>query len=280
VPSTTRPLLALLALGGCATGSQDAAELAAGVDLTRSLQLLVPLYQYPDPGATTYRWDDVAAAAARVPVVAIVNPHSGPGNGPPDENYQAAMRELRDAGVPMLGYVYTRYGERPLPEVLGDIDLYRQHFELAGIFVDEAASAASALPYYRALQQRIEAGFGAAALVVNSRSDADEAYLREPVCDVAVIFEDTGAVWQRRPPDTAAVQPADSRSAVLIHSVPGAAEMRRLVTEAAVRGVEYVYVTDDQLDGGDGNPWNGVPSYLGAEVDFVEYLNETRLAPR
>src|SRR5687767_1682309 len=74
------------------TGMQQAdAAAAAGI--------MVPLYTYP--GGT---WDTVIETKndhPDVPVVAIVNPASGPG-GSRDSNYVSGIEELKDAGVIVL----------------------------------------------------------------------------------------------------------------------------------------------------------------------------------
>jgi hypothetical protein len=46
------------------------------------LRIMIPLYIYPSwYSPALYVWDDVAAAASRVPVTAIINPHNGPNGG-------------------------------------------------------------------------------------------------------------------------------------------------------------------------------------------------------
>ena len=76
--------------------------------------------------------------------VAIV---TGADSGPPDPNsrdilqYDAAFKQLSDAGVGLAGYVSTKYGARPLADVTADIRAwYDQHSgQISGIFLDEYA---------------------------------------------------------------------------------------------------------------------------------------------
>ena len=113
------------------------------------IELLVPLYSYPawyDP--TNYIWSSVAAAAGQVPVTAVINPNNGPDGGPPNADYLAGLNDLRSADVTILGYVYTTYGARSLAAVQSDIDLYDQHFNIDGIFVDEVSTSTNQLGYY------------------------------------------------------------------------------------------------------------------------------------
>ena len=132
------------------------------------VRILVPLYSYPAWYApAAYVWDDVAAAAARVPVTAIINPDSGPGGGPPNSDYEHGLAELRAAGVVLLGYVATGYGARPAADVKADIDLYDAYFDVAGIFLDEADNTTNGLAYYADLYAYIHARSNLHEVVVN-----------------------------------------------------------------------------------------------------------------
>ena len=90
-----RPLWLLSAAGIWLAGAGSAPAAAA------DLRILLPLYSYPTwYDAQAYLWDDVAAAAARAPIVAIVNPDSGPGGGPPNDDYAHGLADLGAAGLP------------------------------------------------------------------------------------------------------------------------------------------------------------------------------------
>ena len=83
-------------------------------------------------------------AKAGASAVAIV---TGADSGPPDPNsrdiltYDAAFKQLSDAGVGLAGYVSTSYGARPQADVIADIRAwYDQHSgQMSGIFLDEFA---------------------------------------------------------------------------------------------------------------------------------------------
>src|SRR5579883_1192685 len=68
--------------------------------------VMIALYTYP--GQT---WDTVIQAKnanPAVPVVAIINPSNGPGSY--DPNYASGITSLKQAGIIVLGYVFTGYG--------------------------------------------------------------------------------------------------------------------------------------------------------------------------
>ena len=69
----------------------------------------------------------------------------------------AAVNSFRAAGGRVIGYVYSSYTDRPLQQVLDDIDRYDDWYNIDGIFVDEMANTGPAerLNYYkRHLQSR------------------------------------------------------------------------------------------------------------------------------
>ncbi|MCG3148080.1 MAG: hypothetical protein PCFJNLEI_01522 [Verrucomicrobiae bacterium] len=237
------------------------------------VRLLVPLYSYPSwYNPATYLWDDVAQAARQVPVTAIINPNNGPNGGPPNSDYVAGLAELRTNGVTILGYVYTSYGGRDTNLVKADIDLYDQHYNIDGIFLDEVAAGTDKLTYYGQLYDYIKSRPHLRHVVTNPGTHMDEAYLSRPATDTSVIFEnDTG--WNTYVP-SAYVSAYDSRRfAMLVYSVGTAGAMRSNIARAVHRNLAYVYVTND----GGANPWDSLPAYWPEEIAYVRSLRELRI---
>jgi len=117
---------------------------------------LVPLYTY-DVG----EWEKVADMADRGDVIAVINPASGPS----DEFVPAVaslIAFLKANDISVLAYVPTGYGERPLEEVVGDVERYKAFYadkglEIDGIFFDEVGDNES---YYLLLEEEArERGF-------------------------------------------------------------------------------------------------------------------------
>lgn len=122
----------------------------SGTGCSAKPKLLVPLYTYPGES-----WDAVVAGASKVETVAIINPNSGPGLTP-DASYKTYMTKMDNAGVSMVGYVYTSYGARPIAAVKADINIYATEFPLVeGIFLDETAATDDKLAYYQELHKYI-----------------------------------------------------------------------------------------------------------------------------
>ncbi len=243
------------------------------------LEIMIPLYLYPewwDPAS--YAWDEVAAANQQAPVTAIINPNNGPDGGPPNEDYQYGLQELQAAGVGMIGYVYTLYGERPLAEVKQDVDLYNVHFSaygVTGIFVDEVpprghANSGPKLAYYQELYAYIHSRSDLEWVVLNPGAPIAKRYLDEGAGDTAVIFEDHSALWPPYQPDPWVRNYPAERFALLIHEVPDIETARSHIDLAVARNIRYLYLTND---GADGNPWDELPSFWEEEVAYVAQLN-------
>ena len=105
--------------------------------------LVVPAYQYPTLGTL---WADLADAAPRVPVIAILNPGNGPGTLV-DPTYTAAVGALRAAGGKVYGYVYgyvySSYTTRADSAVQADAARFLSFYPLDGFFVDEVTADAA-----------------------------------------------------------------------------------------------------------------------------------------
>ena len=245
-----------------------AAALSPALTLAASLRLLVPAYFYP--GEDAGGWAALADAAARVPVTAVLNPDSGPGAAP-DAEYLAAVNALRAAGGQVIGYVATGYGERPLHEVIAEIETYRTRYPLDGWFLDEMADTATPelLAYYGEVRDHVRQVDPGALLVGNPGTATDPAYAA--LADVLVTFEDD-AGEPGATPDWARNRPAQAFGH-LYYQESGEAAMLARLRAAEARNVGWVYVTDDA----EPNPWDRLPDYWEAEVAEVGRLNAVPL---
>lgn len=242
-----------------ASGNQPASQPA--------LRLLVPAYFYP-AGDGLAHWDNLLAAADKVPVVAIVNPASGPGRRV-DSNYVAIVDRAKQTKITLIGYVSTSYAKRPIAEVQADVDGWLKMYPgIQGIFFDEQASAAEHVPYYAALYKYVREEQKLSLVVTNPGTVCDEAYLSHPAADVVCLFENRTPFTADRLPDWCGKYAAE-HVAVLPYNVTTADGMRACLKTAAAGKVGYLYVTDDSGR----NPWDRLPTWWAEEVDAVRGLN-------
>jgi len=241
---------------------------APGADL----RIMIPLYAYPSwYKPADYIWDDVATAARKVPVTAIINPNSGPDGGSPNSDYVHGLNDLRNGGVTILGYVATGYGKRDIAAVRAEIDLYDRYYNINGIFLDEADNTADFISYYTNLYSYIKSRTNLNEVVINPGIGTVEEYSSAPASDTAVIFEiDNG--WPAYVPDAYVPRYPPERFCALLYNVSNETIMRHYVDSAVQRNIGYIYVTDDK----GANPWDTLPSYW---ISFVNYVEVCRKAP-
>lgn len=255
-------------LVGCLMGQQ--------VQAGQGLKIMIPLYSYPNwYNRENYIWPEVAAASKQVPIVAVINPNNGPGGGPPNRDYARGIDDLRQGNVTILGYVATTYGDRPLAEVKTDIDLYARHYNIDGIFIDEAASSSDKLDYYQEIYRYIKAKPNLDLVVLNQGTQTDEGYLSRPAGDVAIIFENYSTAWPEYESRPYMNNYPGDRFSCLIHTTPDIATMKSHIEQAVQRHIGYIYITDDSPDSGDRDPWNSLPSYWREQVNYIQSINDS-----
>ena len=211
---------------------------------------IIPLYTAPtDPS-----WTAVAAAKAAhpaVPVLAVVNPANGPGAAA-SADYAAGIAKLTAAGVKVIGYVHTSWGNRPAAELQTEMGQWKSWYPgVTGIFFDEMANAAGQESYYSGLSSYAK-GQGFDFTIGNPGSDSSPTYVGTE--DVILIYENSGL------PALSALggwhsSYARSNFGVIPYDV---GSLDTSFVQSAKAYVAYIYVQSDNLP----NPWDSVPPYL------------------
>lgn len=233
------------------------------------LGIIVPAYFYP--GEADIYWPALTRAAARVPVTAIVNPASGPGRLH-DPNYQRVISNLKQAGGRAVGYVHTRYGQRPLPSVTGEIDRYFALYSgLDGFFVDEMSNQADPhqLAYYERLYAHVKSMGKHLVVIGNPGTRTVASYLSRPTADVLVSFESGRPAHSTYTSDNWVHAEPATRIAHLVYQSSDEAAMHQTISRAMQHNAGMVYVTSDSLV----NPWDTLPEYWEAQVRCVQQIN-------
>src|SRR6185312_10218185 len=118
-------------------GSQNVYGLKTGI--------IVPLYTYPGNDWNTLVKEKTNHPS--VPIVAIINPDSGPGTK--DTNYVSGVQKLRSAGIKVIGYIYTaNIGYKTITH---DMDEYKNWYNVNGIFFDQMSNAKGNETYFASL---------------------------------------------------------------------------------------------------------------------------------
>ena len=112
--------------------------------------LLIPSYVAPS-AITVSAWYQMEKTHSPKEIV-IINPNSGPDTGPGSKKYTEYLAEVKrahNAGLIVLGYVYTGYGVRASTSVDADVAKYVNWYDVDGIFYDEASAQSKDLTYYQ-----------------------------------------------------------------------------------------------------------------------------------
>jgi len=229
------------------------------------------LYVYPGKD-----WDTVASAASSgVKIIAIINPSSGPSASGPDSTYNTYMAKLTAAGVDMVGYVHTTYGDRAIADVKNDINIYATKYpNLKGIFIDEASASASDIAYYQQVYTAITSKSGYVNAILNPGTQPDQGYLA--VSTNLVIFENAASLlknnfasWVTCAPNAAAKAGYKYKFSGIAYGA-GSSSVSSVVSTMMNSGMGLVYVSD----GAAGCcTYNTLASYFASEATTVASFN-------
>lgn len=284
----------LAACGGGASVGSSAASASNPQPTTIALRrdvpmgVLVPLYGYPlissGSGATRATqpnpaWTTVAANAAAAPTVAVINPSNGPVacSTPPAANllaFQQAIQQLHQAGVTVLGYVHTTYGQRDPALVRQDVQTYAQCYAVDGVFFDEVSNQASLASYYAAaastVRQDILPPSGKPALVaINPGTYPDLAIAN--TADITVMHESANLNLPPAPSSLSSY--ASSKFAYLAMGIGNLPQAQTAtLTSLFQQGVGYVYLTDQ---GNGADPWAALSTTYTNLIHGIQTLNQT-----
>jgi hypothetical protein len=238
----------------------DVAEASSPVDASSDASvdptgLIVPLYTYPTDGT----WAAIIQAKKAhpsVPIVAIINPNSGPGTSK-SSDYATGITNLQSAGVTVIGYVPTGYGTKPysaLATVEGAVSDYVTWYPtIEGIFFDEMSSDAGEASYYQSIATYCTSK-NLAITVGNPGANVPAALLG--IFSNLVIYE-SGGIPQQSSVDAYYNKYGSKPFSFIAYGVASLPSLQSLSTY-----VRWLYVTD--LDGN--NPYGALPSYFASEV--------------
>jgi Spherulation-specific family 4 len=248
-------------------GAASAAPGGRPAPAARRLRLLVPAYIYP-AGEGRKQWQRLGDAAAKVDLVVIVNPDTGPGI---ERNsvYASAIAEAADRGVKLVGYVSTQYADRPAAKVKADIDAWVRFYpRIIGFFLDQQPRDPGHAAYFAEISTYARGKLRDALVITNPGIPCDEAYLARRASDLVCVFANFEGFGPFEMP--AYLKGYDpSHYAALVYQVADAESMSTMLKEAIIKRIGYIYVTDGKQP----SQWGRLPAYWDAEVEAVTRLH-------
>ena len=253
----------------------------AKVMLSPGFQLILPLYQYPlsAPNTLSSWWQEVLdGATAETPLTMVANPASGPIDitHPDYANWITGLTELRNnPHVRILGYVKTRIAPdspivRDPADILTDVGLYGSAYKhpttgaslIDGIFLDEMSNNVSDVATYATVATGIRSTVGLAGNFItgNPGTSIPVEYLDQDTADLFIVREGTpNDLLTNAFPDYVTDSTYSTLAfGAMVHSATGNSTLAEMLRETKLRGLDYVFVTDDTGE----NPYDESPSYF------------------
>lgn len=257
------------------------------------IDIIVPAYADPNSGGGPLMWSSLVATARdpsrQFQLHVILNPASGPGT-PADTRYLDAsgnglVRDLRDAGAIVDGYVDTSNGARAIADVKADIDAYLKGQYagfVRGIFFDQMSNDLANVGYYKELNDYVKMiqadahTFGNPGTTFTTNPTGQTTFTAQDYVnslDTIMSFENSASQYATNYTSFPYLEGLDPKKiAHIVHTNP--TWDRSLLDTAASRGAGYLYVTDDVfIDPLKDNPYDTLTSYWGRFTADVSARN-------
>ncbi len=218
--------------------------------------LLVPLYSYPGND-----WDTLVkekTSHPSIPIVAIINPDSGPGTK--DTNYVYGVQKLQSAGIRVIGYIYT--ANVGYNNITGDIDEYKNWYNVNGIFFDQMSNVKGNETFYAHLSN-YSRSVGLNFTVGNPGIDTLPSYVG--TVNNMVLYDNPDL------PNVSAFEGwhknfTKSNFSLVSYDVNN---VNKSYIEDMSKLVQYMYVSNATLP----NPFNSLPGYLDNLLSILDGIN-------
>src|SRR2546428_2185483 len=217
---------------------------------------------YLNPGTNGINWQPLIAAKQahpRVPIIAMINPSSGPGSSY-DSNFNAGINNLSSAGIIVLGHIGTKYCAMTLSTAEGQIDTYHRFYKLDGFLFDEMKNTSGCESYYSTLTNYAKSTYGDTLIIGNPGTSTIQSYVG--TVDNIIIYESQGL------PSISTLQ---SRTFGLAKSgfcfdAYGISTLDPTYVAQAAQYAGCMQITDDSGS----NPYDTLPSYLSSEIAALD----------
>jgi hypothetical protein len=197
------------------------------------------------------------------PGVMILN-ITGTGAGTaPVPHFQSLVKRAQKAGIRVLGYSSTEYGQRPAAAVEADARNYTAWYKVNGMFLDLTANTSGELGYYKNLASYIHGVDPWSVIWLNVGAYPVQGYMSAG--NVVVAFEGSYASYRGLQVPSWTSHYKASRFADVIYATP-ASDLASAVSLSRQRRTGNLFVTSLA---GSPDPYSALPSYWTREVGEV-----------
>ncbi|CUR52274.1 Spherulin-4-like protein [Nitrosotalea devaniterrae] len=243
-------ILASIVLVFVICGSLGSLQNAYGLPKTG---MIVPLYSYPGNDWNTLVQEKQNHPS--VPIVAIINPDSGPGTR--DTNYLYGVQKLQSSGIQVIGYIYTaNIGYNEITSYIND---YKDWYHVNGIFFDQMSNVKGNETFYASLTNYSKS-VGLNFTVGNPGIDTLPSYIG--TVNNLVIYDNPNLPtvssfegWHKNF--------TKSNFSFIAYNVNAT---NKTYVENMSRLVQYMFVSNSTLP----NPFNSLPGYLDTLMSLLD----------
>ncbi len=214
--------------------------------------LIVPLYMYPNSSWSALIQQKLANPS--MPIIAIVNPDSGPGSFR-DPNYASWINQLASSGIVVVGYISTHYGAVSISTVENEVSAYRSWYKLSGVFLDAMSNVNGYQSYYSSITAYAHS-LGMGMVVGNPGTDVPSSFLG--TVNVLVVFENPYLPTLSRLQMITMGQTRDD-FAVMCYDVSNPSQA---TVDMITHYARYVYLTSGEMP----SPYATMPTYFSTLV--------------
>ena len=192
------------------------------------------------------------------PAVMLLNVDNGVGTAPLS-HFQTLVRQAHDAGITVLGYSSTSYGQRAVGSVETEVREYESWYGVNGIFLDLTQGTPGEFSYYRTLADFIRSTIPNGVVWLNPGDYPDPSFMS--IANVVMVFEGPYSSYVSDQIPSWISQYSPSQFAHVIYETPPS-DLGSAVSLSRERRAGHLFVTD--LSGA-GNPYGALPSYWSQE---------------
>jgi glutathione peroxidase-family protein len=178
-------------------------------------------------------------------------------------HFQSLVKRAQKAGIRVLGYSSTEYGQRPTAAVEADARNYKAWYKVNGMFLDLTANGSGELGYYKKLDSYIHTVDPWSVIWLNVGAYPAQGYMS--VGNVVVAFEGSYASYRGLQVPSWTSHYKASRFADVIYATP-ASDLATAVSLSRHRRTGNLFVTSLA---GSPDPYSALPSYWKREVGEV-----------
>ena len=233
------------------SGSAPGSPTASGCQAT-----FVPAYFY-----SSTIWAQ-AIDTKPAPTVMLLNVDNGVGTGPLS-HFQTLVKQARDAGITVLGYSSTVYGQRAISSVETEVKDYKSWYGVNGIFLDLTQGTSGEFSYYQTLANFIRSTIPNGVVWLNPGDYPEPSFMS--IANVVMVFEGSYSSYLSDQVPSWVGQYSPSQFAHVIYETPPS-DLASAVSLSRKRRAGHLFVTDLS---GSGNPYGALPSYWPQEAAAV-----------